>query len=127
MKFSKTWIGITAVAVLSMAPTPAADVKAEVELRAAVEQETVKGDLKGAIERYKKVVAAYPQNRSVAARALFHIGTCYEKLGQAEAQNAYERLVREYPDQKDIAGQAQSHLASLGRERRSPASVVMRR
>ena len=127
MRYSKTWIGVAAAVVLWMAPSPAADVKAEVELRTAVEQETVKGDLKGAIERYKKIVAAYPRNRSVAARALFHIGSCYEKLGQAEAQNAYQRLVREYSDQKDIAVQAQSRLASLGGEQRGPATVTMRR
>jgi Tol biopolymer transport system component len=121
------WIGIAAVAVLSMVALPAADVKAEVELRAAVEQETVKGDLKGAIERYKRIIAAYPQNRSVTARALLHIGSSYEKLGQADAQKAYERLVREYSDQKEVAAQAQTRLASLGGGQRGPAAMTMRR
>jgi Tol biopolymer transport system component len=127
MNYSKPWIEIAVMTVITIVAASAADVKAEVELRAAVEQETVKGDLKGAIERYKKIAAANPQNRSVAARALFHIGSCYEKLGQSEAQKAYERLVREYPDQKDIAAEAQSHLAALGGDHRGPAPVAMRR
>lgn len=94
---------MTAVlAALSMAATvPAADVKAEVALRAAMEQETVKGDLKGAIEQYKKILGAYSQDRSVSARALLHIGECYEKMGQSDAQKAYERLLRDYPEQKE--------------------------
>jgi Tol biopolymer transport system component len=90
------------MAALTMASiAPAAEIKAEVALRAAMEQETVKGDLKGAIEQYKKVLGAYPKERSVAARALLHIGECYEKMGQADAQNAYERLMRDYPEQKE--------------------------
>jgi len=83
--------------------TLAAEIKAEVALRAAMEQETVKGDLKGAIEQYKRILGAYPQERSVAARALLHIGECYEKLGQSDAQKAYERLLNDYPEQKEAA------------------------
>jgi Tol biopolymer transport system component len=100
-----------AFAALSMVSiTLAAEIKAEVALRAAMEQETVKGDLKGAIEQYKKILGAYPQERSVAARALLHIGDCYEKLGQSDAQKAYERLLRDYPEQKEAAA-ARTKLA----------------
>ena len=72
--------------------------RGEVMLRAAVETETVKGDLRGAIEQYKKVIEA--GDRTVAVKALLHMAECYQKLGDAEAQKVYERVVREYPDQK---------------------------
>jgi Tol biopolymer transport system component len=92
------------LAALSLpAIVPAAEIKAEVALRAAMEQETVKGDLKGAVEQYRKIVTVYPQDRSIAARALLHMGACYEKLGQSDAQKAYERLLRDYPEQKEAA------------------------
>src|SRR5215469_5272638 len=92
---------LAALSIVSI--TLAAEIKAEVALRAAMEQETVKGDLKGAIEQYKRILGAYPQERSVAARALLHIGECYEKLGQSDAQKAYERLLNDYPEQKEAA------------------------
>ena len=112
MKHPKMMIAVSGMAALfALAIAPAAEVKAEVALRAALERETVKGDLKGAIEQYKKIVKAYPDNRAVAAKALLHIAECYEKLGQSEAQKAYERVVSEYPDQKEAA-EARSRLAA---------------
>jgi hypothetical protein len=45
----------------------AAQVGAEVALRTAIEKETVKGDLKGAIDQYKKL--AQDKDRAVAAKA----------------------------------------------------------
>ena len=94
----------------------ARDNRAEVALQAAIKTETIDGDLKAAIEAYKRVVAAYESNRSVAAQALAHMGQCYEKLGAAETQEArkaYERLVQQYPDQKDLVAQVRARLAAL--------------
>jgi Tol biopolymer transport system component len=105
---------------------PAAEIKAEVALRAAMEQETVKGDLKGAIEQYRKILTAYQQDRSVAARALLHIAECYEKLGASEAQKAYERLLREYPEQKEAAA-ARARLAGRETGRRLDTDVTVQR
>ena len=45
-------------ALLAVPVKPTAQGKPEVALRAAMETETVKGDLKGAIEQYKKIVAS---------------------------------------------------------------------
>jgi len=100
---------LAALSIVSI--TLAAEIKAEVALRAAMEQETVKGDLKGAIEQYKKILGAYPQERSVTARALLHIGECYEKMGQSDAQKAYEQVVREYRDQSETAAIARARLS----------------
>jgi Tol biopolymer transport system component len=87
--------------------------RAEVALHAAMKKESVDGDLKGAIEAYKKL--AQGKDRAVAAKALVRMGQCYEKLGDAEARKAYERVVRDFGDQKDPAETARTRLAALER------------
>lgn len=83
-------------------------------LEEATKKEVVDGDLKGAIETYQKIVALAGVPRATAARALLHLGQCYEKLGNAEARKAYERLIREFADQPEEAGLARNRLAALG-------------
>ena len=95
---------------LVVAAKPTAQGKADVALRAAMETETVKGDLKAAIEQYKKIVAGAGTNRALAAQALVHMAECYQKLGDAEARKIYERLVRDFGDQKEAVTIARSHL-----------------
>ncbi len=92
------------------------DKKARVELQAAIKVETVDGDLKGAIERYKKIIARDDAERTTVAAALLRMGGCYEKLGDAELQEArkvYERVVREYSDQPKLAAEARAKLTAL--------------
>jgi Tol biopolymer transport system component len=86
---------------------------AEVLLGAALHQEEVEGNFEAAIETYKKILADYPDNRPLAARALLQMGRCYEKLGKSGARMAYERLVRDYADQADQVKLARNRLASL--------------
>jgi Tol biopolymer transport system component len=91
--------------------------RAEVQLQAAIKKEVFDGDLKGAIEQYKKIVSSYGNNHAVAAKALVRMGQCYEKLGDTQAQEArkaYERVVRDYADQAEIVAQARVRLAALG-------------
>ena len=70
-------------------------------LSEAIYQEEVNGELEKAIELYQKIVTEFPNNRPVAAKAYFHMGMCYEKLGLHEAQKAYRALVNNYPDQQE--------------------------
>ena len=78
-------------------------------------QEEIIGDLQAAIDRYQKVVDQHAQNRHTAARALYRIGGCYEKLGQnGQAISAYQRQLRNFADQIDTAAQARKRLAALG-------------
>ena len=93
------------------------DQRAELLLRAAIHKETVDGDLKGAIDQYKKVVARAGANRAFAARALIRMGQCYEKLGDQQARGTYEKLLRDYADQREIAAEARSRLTALARPR----------
>ena len=86
----------------------AKDDRAEVALQAALKKETIDGDLRGAIEQYKRI--AQSGNRAVAAKALVRMGECYEKLGDAESRKAYERVLRDYADQKEAARLARARL-----------------
>ena len=114
---------VLALAVVLPPPDTAAQKSqsAEVLLGAALHQEEVEGNLEAAIETYKKLLADYPDNRPVAARALFQTGQCYEKLGKGEARRAYERLVRDYADQSEQVKLARSRLAAL----MAPGPVTM--
>jgi len=87
---------------------------AKLLLEEATKKEVVDGDLKGAIETYQKILALEGVPRAVAARALLHLGQCYEKLGNTEARKAYERIVREFGDQPEEAKLARGRLAALG-------------
>jgi Tol biopolymer transport system component len=108
---------LMAVLVLAAAPMQKQD-RAEIALRAAMDKEMVDGDLKAAIEMYKRIVANPGGNRAVAAKALLHIGQCNEKLGNAEARKSYEQLVREYTDQTDVVSEARARLAALGQNQK---------
>src|SRR5215470_10487204 len=88
--------------------------KQEIELQGAIRQETVDGDLQGAIKRFRAIVAKYGKSdRAVTATALVHMADCYQKMGDAESRKVYEQVVKYYADQKDAVTLAQ---ARLGRE-----------
>src|SRR5579862_3488658 len=86
-------------ALMVLAQFSGADLKAEVALRAAIEKETVQGDLKGAIEQYKKL--ANNSDHAVAAKALIRLGDAYEKQGSKEADKQYDLVISKFPDQMD--------------------------
>ncbi len=95
---------LTGLAVSQKNTTP------EAMLRAAMDKETVDGDLKAAIEQYKKVIAQKGASREVVAKALLRLGGAYEKQGSAEARPAYERVVREFADQAEAVQEARARL-----------------
>jgi Tol biopolymer transport system component len=86
---------------------------AEELFQQGVQLEEVKGELAKAIEVYKDILSMHTPNKSVAARSLLHLGKCYEKLGQRDAQRAYERILKEFGDQTEVVAEARARLASL--------------
>ena len=86
--------------------------QAEKLLASAQHKAAIDGDLKGAIEDYKKAIAAAGNDRALVARALFRMAECHQRLGDAEAQAIYERLVCDYPDQQEIAVAARARRAT---------------
>src|SRR5262245_21919614 len=111
-----TILAVAAVATLSLFTQAlmTADVKDGVEaaLKTAMDKEVIEGDLKGAIEQYKRIANNAAGNRSIAAKALLQMGQCYEKLGHAEARRVYERVMRDFADQQRIVAQARARLAT---------------
>lgn len=76
-------------------------------------KEEVEGELEKAIAIYERILKDFSGNKATAAKALYHIGMCYEKLGKQEAQKAYQRLIDEYPGQKKEVALAKERLARL--------------
>lgn len=81
---------------------------------AALHQERVTGKLQAAIDGYKKVLAARSVPRALAAQAQYHIGLCYERLGNQEARKAFENVVRSFSDQKELVAEARMRLGAMG-------------
>jgi Tol biopolymer transport system component len=84
-------------------------------LRAAIEKEEVDGDLQGAIELYKQIVAKYGDSRAIAAKALVRLGGCYEKMGLAEAEKTFQKVIADYPEQTEAVVTARQKLARLSK------------
>lgn len=86
---------------------------AELELERAINREVVVGDLAGAMEGYKAIVAQKGTTNELAARALLGLGRCQEKLGRrADARSSYQRLIADFGDQTRIISQARAQLAA---------------
>ncbi|HWF09142.1 MAG TPA: tetratricopeptide repeat protein [Bryobacteraceae bacterium] len=105
-------ISILAAAMVIAAGMPmAAQPGAEEQLAAAIHSEVVIGDLAGAVQQYRSIVARAGTPRAVSARALLQIGLCQEKLGQRkEAYDTYRRLVTDYGDQTEIAARVRTKI-----------------
>lgn len=104
---------------------PRAQSKADLALKAAMDKEVVDGDLRGAVELYRRLTTG--GDRAVAAQALVRMGRCYEKLGDAEsreARRAYEQVVREFGDQPAMAAEARARLAALAGAARGSTLTV---
>ena len=84
-----------------------------VELQRVTQQEIVTGDLRAAIDSYKKIVARAGSNREVAAQALVRMAESYQKLGDVEARTIYARLIRDFSDQKDAVAIARRLVAGI--------------
>jgi Tol biopolymer transport system component len=80
---------------------------------AAVFKKEAEGDLEGAIQIFLKVIAKFPENRKVAAKAQLQIGICYEKLGLNEAEKAFQKVIDNYPEQSEEVKTAKEKLSLI--------------
>ena len=76
-------------------------------------KEEGEGALQDAINLYSQVTDNSNADKSLQAKALLHIGMCYEKLGMQEAVKAYQRLVNNFPAQKNEVAIARERLSRL--------------
>lgn len=79
----------------------------------ALVKEEGEGALQDAIDLYIKVTDNNKAGQSLRAKALLHVGMCYEKMGTLEAVKAYQRLVNSFPSQKDEVAIARERLSRL--------------
>jgi hypothetical protein len=102
----------TIAAMLCFAATLVAQTDFDRRLEAALYRETVAGDVAGASSLYYAILAEKSAPHAIAARALWQLGQCQEKLGQhSEAHASYARLVREFAGETLLAAQARAKLA----------------
>jgi len=87
--------------------------KASVALTTAIYEEEVTGNLDKAVELYLDILKKYPDDRPVAAKALYHLGLVNEKMGKQKATEYFTRLVNTYPDQIELVALAKERLSSL--------------
>jgi Tol biopolymer transport system component len=95
------------------APAPTAAQTGYDLMQQALVKEQAEGNLQAAIALYERIVDEFAADHDLAARALFKMGACYEKLGRSEAQEAYRALLERYPDQTDLVARAEGRLAAL--------------
>jgi len=102
-----------------------ASVETGVLLQKAIEKEDVEGDLKSAMEIYRRVADDNSAQRELRARALLGLGRCDEKLGR-QAKQVYEQIVRDYGDQP-AAVQARKRLIEITKKEIPPPTRRERR
>ncbi len=115
MKRNRTIISVAAVLLVALvlAPPVFAQQDAEQLFQSGVYKENVEGDLESAIEIFEGIVKDFPQNRSVAARALLHLGSSYQKLGSQKAEDTYQRLINDFSDQQIAVSEARMRLQKM--------------
>lgn len=76
-------------------------------------KEEGEGELSEAIAIYNKILENKDATKSLQAKALLHIGMCYEKMGKQEATMAYQQLVNNFPRQESEVAIAKERLSKL--------------
>jgi Tol biopolymer transport system component len=112
---SRIFVFVVFMAIAVFVSSGSIQQSAEQLYQSGIYKEDVEGKLEEAITIYQEIIKKYPQNSPVAAKALFHMGLCHEKLGSQEAQKAYQRLIADYPGQKEEVALAKERLAQLTR------------
>jgi len=116
------------IALISLSTALAFSQDAEQLYQKGIMKEEGEGSLREAIELYKSVADDTQADRSLRAKALYQMGSCYEKLGQQEARGVYEKLVANYSDQPELVSNAKQKLNKLNadQELSAQSGIVIR-
>ena len=98
----------------------------EAQLGAIINQAEVGGKFEAAIPAYKKFLEDNSKNKALAAKAQYHLGLAYEKLGNTEARKAYQVVMDKYADQP-AAADAKRRLTALASSSVPEAKGVSKR
>lgn len=116
-----------AAAVMHMPAAGQSAAQRDKQLARADHKASIEGDLKGAIEEYRRIAAGAGSNRELAAEALVRMAECHQKLGDADARAVYQRVVREFADQRDHVARARAGLAALEGPRAAASTGIVSR
>lgn len=111
-KLTSILIASAAVYWLTAGISPA-QMASEQLFEKALYAEEMKGDLTEAVKLYQQVLNENPGNRQVSAKALLHIGMCYEKLGSEQARKTYQDVISKYSDQSKEVSLARERITRL--------------
>jgi Tol biopolymer transport system component len=93
------------------------------QFQAALQQEMVTGDLRGAIEAYRAIAERPGVDRALAAAALMRMGESYQKLGDSRARDVFAQVADRFGDQA-VAGDARAKLEVMGGARASQVGTT---
>ena len=111
-----TWLALLLACGVALTPSARSDDggdTAALMLEGALQVQLVDGNLAGAIERYRQILAEFGDDRPIAAAALVGLGQCYEQMSDPKARKTYQRVLREYGDQERQVRTARARLANL--------------
>jgi len=94
-------------------------------LQQALVEERSNGQVREAIELYRRIISEHASDRALTATALVRLGRAYETLGSQDARQTYERVVSEYADQRDMASEARARLSAIARSRTASDAKTM--
>jgi len=116
---------LTLVAIITAALSAALFAQSlEVQLQRAEQKEVASGNVKAAIDEYKKIVDRAGKDRAVAAKALLRMAEAHQKLGDVEAQKIYQQIVEKYSDQQAVVSTARARLKGAGASAAASDRVV---
>jgi len=118
MKKGKAIIGaVGAILLMTLAGAVIAQSQKSAEelYQSALVMKEGRGDLEAAIKLFARILSEYPRDRAVTGKAQLQIGLCYEKLGEAKAQEAYNKVIAEFQDQPEVVKIAKERLAGLAK------------
>lgn len=119
--------GLAVFILIAVGQSPAVTntvVDADAQLESAIYREVVRGDLSAAAAEYRAILARADRSRAVAARALFRLGQCLEKMGRrSEAHDAYTRVSTDYGDQTAAAAKVRPLLANWDNSAQGPVNL----
>ncbi len=104
---------ILATALIIVVNLPALAQSPEQLYQRGLVKEEGEGAMEEAINLYSQIADNSNADQALRAKALLHIGMCYERMGTQEAVEAYQRLVTDFPTQKNEVAIARERLTLL--------------
>jgi tetratricopeptide (TPR) repeat protein len=91
--------------------TPVLAQSVTVQMQRATYLEETAGDLEGAIQIYRQILAAGADARMYEAEAQFRLGACLLKKGDKPlAARAFQQLMQTHPEATNLVAQASTHF-----------------